>query len=137
MARAQKWRAATHHEARVRLGSARAYLEVADLVQLERDQVEMPGVAAALAVLAGIAASDAICAERIGEIHRGDDHRLASELLKRAVPDGSRLAATFLRLIDLKDEAHYGVLFVSQSKATNAVRWARVLTDRAVLELER
>lgn len=56
-----------------------------------RDRVEMPGVAAGLAVLAGIAAADAVCAARLGRIHRGDDHRGAADLLRQAVPDGKTL----------------------------------------------
>jgi hypothetical protein len=53
-------------DARVRFRSAQAFLEVADLVLDEKDRVEMPGVAAGLAVLAGIAGSDAICAAPVG-----------------------------------------------------------------------
>ena len=91
------------------MGAARAYLEVADLVLDENADVAMPGVAAGLAVLAGIAASDGISAVRLEEIHRGAEHRGAAELLRGATADGSKLKATFLKLIDLKDEAHYGL----------------------------
>jgi hypothetical protein len=108
-----------------------------ELVIEEQGREEMPGVAAGLAVLAGIAASDAICAVRLHEIHRGDDHRAASALLARATPDGGRLAATFCRLIDLKDEAHYGLDAVSSRRAADAVRWARQLVERAEAEVER
>jgi hypothetical protein len=110
---------------------------VAELVVTEEGRSEMPGVAAGLAVLAGIAASDAICASRLGEIHRGDDHRSASSLLATATPDGDRLAATFGRLIDLKDEAHYGVTVISGRRAGDAMRWARQIVDRAGAEVER
>lgn len=103
MASQSRVRPASTNEARVRMRSADAYLEVADLVLEERARVEIPGVAAGLAVLAGIAASDTICARRLGQIHRGDDHRAAGALLKQAVPDGGKLAATFRRLIDIKD----------------------------------
>jgi len=51
-------------------------------------------VAAGNAVLAGIAASDAICCVRLGCRHRGEDHRGATELLKTATVDGDRLAVT-------------------------------------------
>jgi hypothetical protein len=123
-------------DARHRGRSARAYIDVGELV-LDEDDGAMPGVAAGLAVLAGIAASDAICAARVQLIHRGDDHRGAAQLLAQATPDGPRLAATFKRLIDLKDEAHYGLTLVSVSKARTAVRWARTLVTRANEELER
>jgi len=41
-------------QARVRLTQARAFLEVAELVVGENDELATPGVAASLAVLAGI-----------------------------------------------------------------------------------
>ena len=137
MPRVSRTRAATADDARARLRSALAYLEVAELALDERDRVEMPGVAAGLAVLAGIAASDAICAARLGQIHRGDDHRAAAELLRDATPDGKKLAATFLRLIDVKDEAHYGISIVSTQRARSTTRWAAQLVARAREEAER
>ena len=74
----------------VRVRTADAYLEVAELVLDEHQRDEYLSVAAGLAVLAGIAASDAICCARLGRRHRGDDHRGAAELLSGAVPDGKR-----------------------------------------------
>jgi len=99
--------------------------------------MEFLNVAAGLAVLAGIAASDAICSRRLGVIHRGDDHRAAAELLRQATPDGDKLAATFLRLIDVKDAAHYGVMVVAAGRAGDTVRWAKRLVERAEQEVER
>lgn len=124
-------------EARVRLRAAQGYLEMADLTLDEQGRDEFLNVAAGLAVLTGVAASDAICARRLGRIHRGDNHRAASELLQQSTPDGAKLASTFLRLIDVKDEAHYGVTVVSARKARDTVRWARQLVDRAQDEVER
>ena len=49
-------------------------------------------VTAGLAILADIAASDAICCVRLGRYHRGEDHRRATELLQAATPDGRELA---------------------------------------------
>ena len=136
MARARRTRPATADDARFRLRTAQAYLDVAGLV-LDDERVEMPGIAAGLAVLAGIAGSDAICATRLGEVHRGDDHRAAAALLECATPDGKKLAAVFRRLVDLKDEAHYGLVVVAPRKARDAVRWARQIVERAREELER
>jgi hypothetical protein len=119
------------------LASAQAFLDVAELVLDEKERVEMPGVAAGLAVLAGIAASDAICARRLRLIYRGEDHHGAASLLQQATPDGKKLAVTFLRLVDLKDEAHYGLVVVSARRARDSVRWARSLLERAQQELER
>jgi hypothetical protein len=124
-------------DAQSRLRTARAYLEVAGLVLSERERDEHLNVSAGLAVLAGIAASDSICCVRLRSRHRGDDHRSAADLLRRATPDGPELATTLLRLLDLKDEAHYGVLVVSARKARDAHRWATRLVERAAQETER
>jgi hypothetical protein len=124
-------------EARQRLRTGLAYLEVAELVLDERQRDEFLSVAAGLAVLAGIAASDSSCCARLGRRHRGEDHRGAAELLAVAVPDGKALAARLLRLLDVKGEAHYGVIVVSPRKSRDAVKWARALIERAGEEVER
>lgn len=136
MPKQSRTREANRAEARIRADSASAYVDVAELV-IEDDGAAMPGVAAGLAVLAGIAASDAICACHLGRIHRGDDHRSAAALLITATPDGAKLAASFRRLIDIKDEAHYGLSVVPERKARDAVKRARSLVDRAIDELQR
>src|SRR5262249_61742916 len=48
-----------------------------------------------------------------------------------APPDGATLARAFLRLLDLKDEAHYDVMVVAPRRARDALRWAAKLVDRA------
>jgi hypothetical protein len=88
----------------VRLKTEAAYLDVAELVPTDRQRDEFFNVAGALAVLAGIAASDALCAIRLGKCHRGDDHRGATQLFESATPDGRDLANRLRRLLDLKDE---------------------------------
>jgi hypothetical protein len=124
-------------DGRARFKTARAYLEVAELVLGERDRDEYLNVTAGLAVLAGIAASDSICCARLGRRHRGDDHRRATEMLRSATPDGNELAAILSRLLDVKDAAHYGVMAVSARKARDSVRWAARLAQRAREETER
>ena len=123
--------------ARTRLRIALAYLETAKLTLSEQGRDEFLNVCAGLAVLAGIAASDSICSSRLGMVNRGDDHRGAAELLASATPDGRTLASTLNRLLDVKDEAHYGVALVSASKTRSAVRWAERLTERAQEEIDR
>ena len=125
------------NEARARLGTAEAYLETAELVLGEASRREFSNVAAGLAVLAGVAASDAICCVRLGRHHRGDDHRSATAMLEQATPDGKRLATTLARLLNVKDTAHYGVSLVDARTAGNATRWARRLVERAREEVER
>ena len=115
---------------------ARAYLETAELVVSERRE-GFSNVTAGLAVLAGIAASDAICCVRLGRYHRGEDHRRATELLQAATPDGRELAIRLERLVRLKDTAHYGATLVTPTNANLAVRWARQLVSRAQEEFER
>lgn len=124
-------------DATARLRTAQAYLDVAELVVGERDRDEYLNVAAGLAVLAGIAASDAICCARLGRRHRGDSHRSAADVLRQATPDGAELAVPLLRLLDLKDAAHYGVMIVAARKGRDALRWAGRLVDRAREETER
>jgi hypothetical protein len=124
-------------EGKSRFRTAQAYVEVADLVLDERNRDEHLNVAAGLAVLAGIAAADSICCARLGRRHRGDDHRGAAELLRQATPDGPELATKLLRLLDVKDAAHYGVGVVASPKARSALAWARRLVERARQEAER
>jgi hypothetical protein len=83
--------------ARTRLDHAEKSLEVAELVDGEREIPESRSVAAALAVLAGIAASDAACCAALGRRSRGNDHRQAAALLREIV-DGDRPAKALLDL---------------------------------------
>jgi hypothetical protein len=124
-------------EARSRLRTAEAYLETADRVLTESDRQEFSNVAAGLAVLAGIAASDAICCIRLSRRHRGDDYRGAAELLEQATPDGKKLATSLIRLLGVKVTGHYGATLVDGRTAGSAARWARRLVERAREELER
>ena len=104
-------------EARVRLRTAEAYLETAELVLGEARRREFSNVAAGLAVLAGIAASDAVCCMRLRSRHRGSDHRGAISLLEEATPDGKDVAASLTRLLNVKDTAHYGVSLIDARTA--------------------
>jgi len=103
----------------------------------ERGRDEYLNVAAGLAVLAGIAASDVICGARFGRWHRGDDHRGAQDLLQGATPDGRKLATTLGRLLSLKDAAHYDVQVIAPRRAADAQRWAAILVERSTEEVER
>lgn len=124
-------------DARIRLRAAQAYLDVAESVLAEPTRAEYLNVAAGLAILAGIAASDAICGMRLGYLHRGEDHRAAEDLLRKATPDGPKLAAQLGRLLSLKYAAHYGMLLVSMRNAADARKWAARLVERATEESER
>lgn len=109
-------------QAAARLEHARAFLDVAELVGDQDDDLATPNVAASLAVLAGIAASDAVCCIALGQRSRGQDHRQASDLLRQVTGVGETMARDLGRLLSVKDDAHYGVLHVGQQRVTAAVR---------------
>lgn len=124
-------------QASVRLSQARAFLDVAELVGAENDELANPNVSAALAVLAGIAAADAACCAALGQRSRGQDHRQAIQLITEVGDDGRTLARALGRLLDVKDGAHYGMVFVSSQQAKAAIRHAGTLVDGAARLLER
>ena len=84
-------------------------------------------VAAALAVLSGIASSDAACCARLKKRSRGQDHREAVDLLKSVHPDGPAMAKDLKRLLNIKDAAHYAPTMISSTAAGDAVTWAERL----------
>ena len=125
-------------QATARLSQARKFLEVARLVEeAEGALPSSASVAASLAVLAGIAASDAACFAALGRRSRGQSHHAAEALLKQIVPDGTKAAQEFSRLIDLKDTAHYGIINVTPSKLKAALRDAAQLIEFAAQVLNR
>ena len=114
-------------QARTRLDHARKFMEVASLVSNEPGDLEYASVAAALAVLAGIAAADAACCKALGRRSRGQDHRHAVDLLEQVEPNGRTAAATLRRLLSLKDQAHYGLADLGGQHLQAALRQARAL----------
>lgn len=117
-------------EARTRAGSATKFLEVARLVESEEEGA-FRSVAASLAVLAGIAAADAACCRALGRRSRGSDHHDAEALVAEISPGGAEAATWLRRLIDLKDTAQYGILYVSRDDLKVAMRQAERLVDFA------
>ena len=126
-------RSCTRREAQLRLRQAAQHVEVADLVLADG---EFPGVAASLAVLAGIAASDAACCARLGEHHRGQDHKAAVALVETVEPGGQQLGKDLKRLLDRKDDAHYGFISVASTEERDMVEWARRMVEQARATLE-
>lgn len=114
-------------DARARRIIAARYLEVADLAATE----EGPGannVVIGIAVLAGIAASDAICLSATGSRYAGDDHAEAARVLGQV----DRAMGTELsKLVRLKPGAHYGSAFISDSDRVRAMRAAQRLVEAA------
>jgi len=99
--------------------------------------LDLPAVAAALAVLAAIAASDAACCSALGEHSRGQDHQQAVRLLGTVTPGGTQMAKDLKRLLDRKDNAHYGIIATTGTDARDMLTWARRLIDRAQTVVQR
>ena len=120
-------------EANVRLNNANQFMSVAEIVNSSVEDgvdVELASVAAALAVLAGIAASDAVCCLKLLKRSRGNDHQQATEFLSQ-VTGGEKVAAMLSELLSLKDTAHYGVIQISGGQLKVAMRRAKTLVDFA------
>jgi hypothetical protein len=124
-------------DARTRLGHARRFLDVAELVAGEGEDIEYASPAAALAVLAGVAASDAACCKALGRRSRGQDHREAAALLEQVAPNGKQAASSLRRLLQLKDEAHYGLFDIGGQDLEIALRNARRMVDFATETVQR
>lgn len=123
-------------DARTRLASAETFLEVAHLVDDEADPA-LGSVTASLAVLAGVAASDAACCSALGRRSRGDDHHDAEGLLADIVPGGQDAATALRRLIERKDKAQYGMVHPSGDDVKTTMRQAGRLLEFAKAVLAR
>lgn len=132
MARSRKAEC-SNSQARTRLGHAELYLQVAEMVLSDEVGSEAT-VATANAVLAGIAAADALCCIMIGERYRGSDHREAADFLERVTADRT-LGQALRDLADYKDQAHYGISNIRAQRAKVAVRRATRLIDAASLHV--
>ena len=116
--------------ARTRLDNAEKSLEIAELAAAEEEIPASRNVAAAVAVLSGIASAEAACCAALGRRSRGDDHREAAALLRQIV-DRERAAKAVLELINLKDTAQYGLVPITKRELTTTLRRARILLDFA------
>lgn len=119
-------RRSSRAEATNRSRIAQKYLEVADLAASEDG--EAINVAVGLAVLAGIAAGDAITSSAIGERYSGKDHSAAADVLGRV---DSVLGAHLRDLVSLKPHSHYGDSLLSSRDRARALRSARILVEAA------
>ena len=116
-------------ESRARRDQARTFLDVAGLV-LTEDRREAH-VAAALAVLAGVAAADAICGLSLGKWSRGQDHAQSARLLGEVALQDPTLPTKLRRLLADKDAAHYSSSLLTVDKANAMVRQATALLAEA------
>jgi hypothetical protein len=120
-----------------RLRQAESFVEVADVVitGTEHD-VATPGVAGALAVLAGIAASDAACCAKLKMRPHGQDHKEAVPMLAAVHPYGPQMSKDLARLLRRKDDAHYGLHLIGKGDAEKMVEWAKRIVGNARKVLE-
>ena len=121
----------TPAEARGRREQAKAFIDVAEMVLSEPASQTDPHVAAALAVLAAIAATDAICGLQLGRYSRGQDHDSAAVLLDTVDLPDQTLPAKLRRVLASKDNVHYSPRLISKTDARALVRQARALVDAA------
>lgn len=82
-------------------------------------------------VLAGIAATDAICCLALGEHSQSDDHREAIGLIERVNPDGRELGKALSTLLGLKTTAQYGAEPLTEERVKRAQRSAEKLVNAA------
>jgi len=116
----------SRREGTARRRIAEKYLEVAEIATTE-DGAAI-NVAVGIAVLAGIAASDAICAAALGERYAGQDHAAAVQVLKRV---DAQLARKLGRLVDMKPSSHYGDTLLTTRDRDRAIKAARELVQAA------
>jgi hypothetical protein len=127
----------TRAEAIMRQQHAEQFLQSAQLIiELGHDD-GMPSTGntiASLAVLAGIAASDAICGAVLGERAAGDNHAEAIGLLRQASRSTSH-AAQLRRLLESKTEVQYSTNLTTEPRAEELMVSARKLVEGAKLIL--
>ena len=123
MARRSATTPLTEAEARARLNEAHVYLETSERLAASDANAEREA-SGSNAVLAGIAAADAICGIVLGERSSSDEHSQAVALLKRATRPATKPANSLRRLLVAKTPVQYGVQPISLADAADLVRWA-------------
>ena len=115
-----------------RAQQARAFLLLATIASGDPLIAGGTNVAGSNAVLAGIAASDAICGHTIGVRAAGGAHEEAITLLQRATPPGARASIHLKRLLSSKTDTQYSAHIVSKAKALELLRSA----EKLIAEME-
>ncbi|HET6506790.1 MAG TPA: hypothetical protein VFG42_08370 [Baekduia sp.] len=126
MARQGRTQRCGQAEARTRLQDARAHLDLADLHGPTSDAAARKAAISA-AVLAGIAAADAVCCAALGERSRSQNHRDATELVHGIAPGGPAAAKRLAQLLDVKDASQYGFKDLTGQRLTAALRQAHAV----------
>jgi hypothetical protein len=115
-------------EARGRLSKAKAFLVTAQTALGDLDDV-----AGANAVLAAIAAADALCCTHLGRMSRSLDHGDAVTLVRDVQPSGRKAATALERCLQVRRKAEYDARPLANADAARAVRHAGTLVGLAEL----
>ena len=118
------------NEARRRVAVGRSFMDTAAALADSPNPADR-NVCASNAVLAAIAASDAVCCARLGTHSRGQDHSDATELLRTVSPNGQELARLLKAVMAVKDVAEYSSEFISTTRLTTTLRKAEQLLRAA------
>jgi hypothetical protein len=117
----------TRADVQLRARHATDFLETAtDALTLHPERTN---VAISNAVLAGIAAADAICGRTLGQAAKGDAHDEAARLLGTTGPEAAQQVNDLRRLLALKTNSQYSPLVLTDSTAADAIRWASRLIE--------
>lgn len=117
-------------EARERIEYARHQMLLAEAAAPWPTVAERKASGAA-AVLAAIAASDALCCMRLGARSRDSNHRAAAAMISTIEPDGKDLARKLNAVLDAKDPMHYSSEYMSAERHRTVMRAARHLLESA------
>ena len=107
-----------------RYDQAKAFAEMAELDPLSSEGPRRPA-AVSNAVLAGIAAADAICCRRLGRRAAGDDHQQALALLGDTGDVGMAARGHLETLLSIKNKAQYEEVDPTVTEAKRAIRAMR------------
>lgn len=109
---------------------AKAFADLAELDPLASDGPTR-SAAVSNAVLAGIAAADAICCRRLGQHAAGSDHQQALDLLGQAGDLGASARRELAALLAAKNKAQYEQTDPTVAEAKRAIRAMQRLLELA------
>lgn len=119
-----------------RLRKAEQFLNTAEALRdLADEEADVGDALVTLCILAGIAASDAICCRSLGYFVQGEDHNQAIAELSKTSPQGKNLSSDLRALLQMKNRAEYEARPVSADQRKRAWRRAESLVEAARTQL--
>lgn len=112
-----------------RLKAARAFMQQAEQTAARATDEYQRATAISSAIQAAIAAADAVCAVKLGQVWKGE-HALAHTLVGRVVGAGPA-AQALRRLVADKTKVQYLAGSVSETSVTTALRQGRTVLELA------